>query len=127
MHLCEASVAANTCAKAEVGLGLLAGVGVLPSARKQCDRNGTEIMVPFQMQAERYAVIDGGNIVALEEYAFARLSVKEPQINSSFPRKRDKSASRVERPQGGPNGERSESSRLLIYRVPAFAGTTVYE
>ena len=83
MHLCEASVAANTCAKAEVGLGLLAGVGVLPSAREQCDRNRTKIMVPFQMQAERYAVIDGGNIVALEEYESARLSVKFLSLTGS--------------------------------------------
>jgi hypothetical protein len=30
----------------------------------------------------------------------------------SFPRKRDKSAQRVERPPGGPKGERSESSRM---------------
>ena len=78
-----APVAANTCAKAEVGLGLLAGVGVLPSACEQCDRNETEIMVPLQMQAERYAVIGAGNIVALVEYELARLSVKFLSLTGS--------------------------------------------
>jgi len=79
----EASVAANICAKADVGLGSLIGVGVLPSAREQCDRNETEIMVPLQMQAERYAVIGAGNIVALVEYELARLSVKFLSLTGS--------------------------------------------
>jgi hypothetical protein len=42
----------------------------------------------------------------------------------------DKSARRVERPEGGPQGERSESSRCLFsisYWFPACAGMTEYE
>jgi len=41
-----------------------------------------------------------------------------------------KSAQRVERPEGGPQGERSESSSCLFsicYWIPACAGMTQYE
>jgi hypothetical protein len=38
----------------------------------------------------------------------------------------DKSARRVERPEGGPQGERSESSREINQLDPAFAGVTTY-
>ena len=40
-----------------------------------------------------------------------------PVQYTSFPRRRDKSAQRVERPEGGPQGERSESSRVLAPSV----------
>ena len=48
----------------------------------------------------------------------------QEQLPSEEP---DKSAQRVERPEGGPQGERSESSRCLFsisYWIPAFAGMT---
>jgi hypothetical protein len=39
----------------------------------------------------------------------------------------DKSARRVERPEGGgPQGERSESSKEINQLDPAFAGVTTY-
>jgi hypothetical protein len=51
----------------------------------------------------------------------------QEQLPSADP---DKSAQRVERPEGGPQGERSESSRCLFpicYWIPACAGMTENE
>ena len=51
----------------------------------------------------------------------------QEQLPSGDP---DKSAQRVERPEGGPQYERSESSRCLFsicYWIPACAGMTEYE
>jgi len=48
--------------------------------------------------------------------------------NPSFRRVPDKSAKRAERPQGGPEGERSESSMVFSKGwTPAFAGVTRFE
>jgi hypothetical protein len=49
-------------------------------------------------------------------------------ILPSFRRRPDKSAWRVERPEGGPQGERSESSRVFNvldagYRIKSGTGT----
>jgi hypothetical protein len=51
----------------------------------------------------------------------------QEQLPSGDP---DNSAQRVERPEGDPQGERSESSRYLFsicYWIPACAGMTEYE
>ena len=51
----------------------------------------------------------------------------QEQLPSGDP---DKSAQRVERPEGGPQAERCESSRCissLCYWIPACAGMTEYE
>ena len=53
--------------------------------------------------------------------------VMQEQMPSGDP---EKSAQRVERPEGAPQGERSESSRCLFsicYWIPACAGMTEYE
>src|SRR5882672_9539429 len=62
----------NDRGEAQVRLRAAIAVDEMTAARKQRDRHRTELLVPFDVQADRSTGVDVRDVVALEEIRFAR-------------------------------------------------------
>jgi len=63
--------------QADLDLGVVGRLGVLPRAHEKSDRHGADLVVPFEMRADRRPGVDAIDVVIREKNGLARLSALE--------------------------------------------------